>query len=366
MIYPLDKITKVSFPTVEQKQKFKSNPWKVAENDFPINSTTSEQLKFLLNYAILAPSSHNTQPWRFKIVDDTIELYTDKTRALPIADPNYRELIISCGAALFNLRIAIRHFGYRDIVEILPDYNSPDLLARISLGSKRIIKFEENFLFGAISKRCTNRNTFDDCQLPNLLISELEAAARSEGSWLQIITEVISHTDRQAVIDLIAEGDRLQMANPSFRQELARWIRNNRCDGIPAHAQGINQNLDAVAPLISLAVRTFDLGKSQSAKDCKLASQAPVLLLLSSNDDNPQAWLETGEALGHLLLRARIDDVWASFFNQPIQIPLLRSRLQELFPDNGYPQLLLRLGYAKATTPTPRRTVDKVLNEIGS
>ena len=341
------------------------DPRNISEDDFPANAKTSEKLKFLLNYAILAPSSHNTQPWSFKIVNDTIELYADKTRALPVADPDYRELIISCGAALFNLRIAIRHFGYGDIVDILPERDNINLLARICLGSKRVVKLEENFLFRAISKRTTNRNEFDNRQLPESLISELESATGNEGSWLQIMTEIIPKTNRKAVIDLIAEGDRLQMADPLFRQELAQWIHTNNSpthDGMPPHAYGMNHNLDAIAPLISWTIRSFDLGKSQSFKDCKLASQAPVLMLISSEDDNPQAWIETGEALAHLLLRARIDDVWASFFNQPIQVPYLRSRLQTLFPEHGYPQIMLRLGYAREIEGTPRRSVDEVVS----
>ena len=345
--------------------KLRFEPINIQEDDFPLDGKIEDQLKFLLNYAILAPSSHNTQPWSFKIVNDAIELYADKTRGLPIADPDYRELIISCGAALFNLRIAIRHFGHGDIVDILPEPNNPDLLARIQLGSKRIVKLEENFLFRAISKRRTNRKLFDDCQLPTSLVSELESATRAEGSWLQSMTQIIPDHIRQSIISLIAEGDRLQMADPSFREELAQWIHtdpNPSHDGIPPHAQGMNQNFDAIAPLISWAIRSFDLGESQSAKDCQLASRAPVLMLISSEEDNPQAWLETGEALAHLLLRARIDDVWASFFNQPIQIPQLRSRLQAIFPDCGYPQLLLRLGYAEETRPTPRRSANEVLN----
>ncbi len=85
------------------------------------------------------------------------------------------------------------------------------------------------------------------------------------------------------------------------------------------------------------------------------------MVLLSSKQDTFPDWLATGEALGHLLLRARVANVWASFFNQPIEIPELRSRLKTLFPENGYPQILMRLGYAKDTKPTPRRPVNEVI-----
>lgn len=365
MIYSQNKVSKVSNYTV-QKPKLAAR--KISENDFPFDGKTSEKLRFLLNYAVLAPSSHNTQPWSFAIVDDAIELYVDKSRALTVADPDYRELIISCGAALFNLRIAIRHFGYRDVVVVFPEQSHPNLLAKISLGSRRIVQLEENFLFRAILKRCTNRLPFDDCELPNSLISELECATDAECAGLQVSARVIPLNMRPDVIDLIDKGDRLQMADPLFRRELALWLnsKDSSHDGIPAHALGINRRFDVIAPVISFIMHSFDLGKSQSSKDRQLATQAPTLMLIGSQDDDDFGWLATGEALAHLLLRARIDDVAASFFNQPIQVPELRSHLQAMFPENGYPQILLRLGYAKDIQPTPRRTVDEVLNEVTS
>ncbi len=129
------------FPVVSpvltgQKFKVTLDPWQVKEDDFPAHGTTTEKLKFLLNYGVLAPSGHNTQPWSFKIVNDAIELYADRTRALPIADPDDRELTISCGTALFHLKIAISHFGYQEIVEVFPNSPQPDLLARIGIGNQ--------------------------------------------------------------------------------------------------------------------------------------------------------------------------------------------------------------------------------------
>jgi nitroreductase len=107
--------------------------WNISENQFPTEATKSEQLKFLLNYAIIAPSSHNTQPWLFKIVgDNIIELYADRTRALAVVDPDDRELTISCGAALSHLQIAIRHFGYVYKVKLFAGSINEDLLAQVS------------------------------------------------------------------------------------------------------------------------------------------------------------------------------------------------------------------------------------------
>lgn len=334
----------------EQQSQSAINPWQINEDDFPQEGTTVAKLEFLLKYAILAPSTHNTQPWRFRLVDDLVELYADKTRALPVVDPDHRELVISCGAALFHLRIAMRHFGYQDLVEILPESTDSQLLARIALGSRRIVKVEENFLFRAILKRYTNRRPFKQDRPSAALISELESATCAHGDWLQIITRKIPAASREAIINLIAHGDRLQMADPLFREELAQWIHTSNSsnhDRLTAQSQGFNDRFDPIVPLISFAIRAFDFGHLQAEYDRELSKNAPVLIMISSRGDTLQDWLATGEALAHLLLRARVDDVWASFFNQPIEIPQLRSRLQNLLPENGYPQILLRLGYGQ-------------------
>lgn len=92
--------------------------WYISDKLFPSEGTTTDRLKFFLNYGILAPSGHNTQPWLFKIVDDKIDLYSDRTRSLPVVDPDDRELTISCGAALYHIGLAMNHFGYIDKVEL--------------------------------------------------------------------------------------------------------------------------------------------------------------------------------------------------------------------------------------------------------
>ena len=87
-------------------------PYDVREQDFPGEKSFSDQLWFLLHYAVLAPSTHNTQPWRFAVLEsEGIALYADYSRRMPVIDPGNRELVISLGAALFNLRVAAAHFA---------------------------------------------------------------------------------------------------------------------------------------------------------------------------------------------------------------------------------------------------------------
>jgi len=151
------------------------------------------------------------------------------------------------------------------------------------------------------------------------------------------------------------------MANGHFRRELAAWIHPNRTashDGTPGFAFGLSSLASYLGPLV---VRTFDIGRGQAAKGRELATGSPVLVLLGTDGDTPADWLSAGQALARLLLRARVDDVWASFLNQPIELPDLRGRLGDSLGRKGFSQLLLRMGYGQDVKPTPRRTPGEVL-----
>ena len=135
------------------------SPWAITESAYPVDGTTSQQWEFLLRYAILAPSSHNTQPWLFRLRHSYVELHADRSRACPVVDPNDRELIMSCGCALFQLRCAMRHFGRLGNVEILPEHN-PNLLARVHWGSENESTPMQSRVFDAMTLRRTNRQPF--------------------------------------------------------------------------------------------------------------------------------------------------------------------------------------------------------------
>jgi nitroreductase len=158
------------------------NPWEVSSDDFPIDEGSEEKLWFILNYAVLAPSSHNTQPWHFRIHSHEVDLYADRTRALPASDPDDRELTMSCGSALFHLRVALRYFGYASRVEFFPEGNEPDLLARVHMGPKCETEAEDVLLFQAIPKRRTNRLAFPENPVPEEVLAVLEGAAQTEGA----------------------------------------------------------------------------------------------------------------------------------------------------------------------------------------
>lgn len=332
--------------------------WGVSEDEYPRLGTAADKLKFMLRYAVLAPSNHNTQPWMFRMHDHAVELYANRARSLHVTDPEDRQLLISCGCALFHLRVAVWHFGHLDLTHVLPTPGDPDLLARVSVGEEDAPTPQQEALFAAIPKRRTNRQLFRDDPLPEELQHELVKAAEREGAWLQFIKD---REPRNALADLIAEGDRLQWANQRFRLELAAWLHPSNSeagDGIPNSAQNAGDLLSVAGPIV---IRTFDLGEGQAAKNRDLAAYSPGLVVLGTEADGPAAWLAAGQALARVLLRARASEVWASFLNQPIEVAAFRPQVAALSGRGGWPQVILRLGYGPNVNPTPRRPVEEVL-----
>jgi nitroreductase len=320
---------------------------------------TARSLTALLDSAVLAPSGHNTQPWLFGVREDGIDLYADRTQGLAVVDPDDRELTISCGAALLNLRVALRHFGYRDdACELLPDPADPDLLARVRLVAGEPPSPEEEALFDAIPRRQTTRAAYADRAIPAEVERALVLAAAGDGAWLQLA----GHDERASIADLIAEGDRAQMHDKRFRRELASWVHPNRsraAHGMRGYGFGVGDVLSLAGPLV---IRTFDLGNGQAAKDRELVEHSPVLSVLGTDGDSPVEWLAAGQAMQRSLLFACSRGLTASYLNQPVEVPDLRLRLAEAIGRSGQrPQLVLRFGYGPDVRPAPRKSVVDVL-----
>jgi hypothetical protein len=325
---------------------------------FPESGSDGAKLAYLVRYAVRAPSNHNSQPWRFRLDSDTLCLFADRTRALPVVDADDRELLMSCGAALLHLRVAARHFGHAIDIDLLPDPEDHDLLARIDLHETAEPTYEEKLLFWATSHRHTNRNAFESRPLPEGLAETLARTAEADGAWLSLVD---GEEARLTLAELISEGDIRQLHDPSFRRELAAWVHPTRThanDGMPAYAHRVPALLSKLGPF---ALRTFDLGKGVAARDRRLLDASPALFVLGTGGDDEAARLRAGIALAHVLLRATQAELSASFLNQPIEVPNLRPRVTELAGQTGWAQAILRVGYGPEVQATPRRPLRDVL-----
>ena len=318
------------------------------------------QLRSLLGYAVLAPSSHNSQPWRFLVNGATISVCADRLRALPVVDPFDRELIISCGAALLNLRVALNHAGLAHTISTFPSEVDPDLLALVRVCDDGYSDASLGALFDAITDRVTTRAPFESSAVPEELQRDLIAAGVAEGADIACV-DSIAH--RARVAELVAEADRQQFADPRFRRELASWIDPRRhVDGMPAFAAGVPALLDFAAPVVTTAVRTFDLGNGLAALHHQLVGASPLIVCIATVRDDREAWLAAGQALERILLVATRAGYTASYLNQPIETAGLRAHLCHMLGLRGEPQLLLRIGRGPHTPHSPRRPLDEVIS----
>ncbi len=327
-----------------------TSPRTATDADFPAGASIGAQLEAMLNWAVLAPSVLNTQPWRFAVEDETALVLADRSRQLTHVDPEGRELAVSCGAALFTLRLAARHFGFESTVERTPEADRPDLLARLRLTGASAATDHEEALFRVIKHRYTSRRPFADRTLPAGLLRSLQQAAEAEGGRLTVVEDAGA---KAGIGALVARAIRHQGADRATADELHAWLRSNqdpRRDGVPDRVQA---GLDRVSYL-----RTESTRFARQAE--ALAAAAPALLVLSTPRDTPLAWVRAGEALQRVLLTAALYEVSASYLNQPIEVPPLRRDLATFIPD-GHPHVLFRVGFAADASGTHRRGVHDVL-----
>ena len=310
--------------------------------------------------AIMAPSSHNTQPWRFRIVDDALHLLIDPTRQLLAIDPDARQLVQSCGCALYNARVALRAMGYAGRVAThLVNHDLPVHVATLHLGEPHIVNDTDRTEMVAIGHRMTNRRSFLARPIPEAVIDELALAAASQGATL---VRLHPH-DKAALARLVDEADRRQLADPVYRDELARWLvpaTSLRRDGIPF----VEKEYGSSRPFaITRTLRSRHLGEWFGMLEEACIRSAPALVVLGTPRDDGASWLACGQALEAVLLHATTHGLSAAFDNQVLEVRELRARIAAIAPEVGAPQMILRLGFASEPVERAarRRPIDDVL-----
>jgi len=301
----------------------------------------------VLERACRAPSVHNTQPWRWEVRHDEVRLYADSTRRLEVADPDGRDLMISCGAALHHLQVAAAGLGWRARLIRFPDSSDHDLLAVASLRQSRV-SAEQTALLGAIESRRTDRRRFSSRPVTSERLRRLAAVG---SGWGAQVLPVESPGVRSELALLTRRAARIQDADDRYVRELTSWTGTYGRDGIPAQ---------------SLPAGYAERGRTMpDAPGEPEASQDGMLLVCTSSDD-AVARLRSGEALSAVWLTATLDNVAVVPLSRALEVGETRRELTSgVLGDLAYPQVLVRVGWpalrGDPLPPTPRRSLDETV-----
>jgi len=323
----------------------------------------AERADYLVEVAARAPSVHNTQPWRFTVTGQAIELYADAGRQL-MEDLAGREMIISCGAALFGLRLAIRSLGYQPEVDLFPDPCQRRLLARVRVGRPAPMTPDERAMLLAVPHRHTHRGAFEPGPLPGSLLEALRDDAEAEGASLTVVDGGPAYQRLAAILAAWSRWRDLYPASPAeirTRAETLRWTReagSQARDGVPAHAFPAAASRETGR----LPQRDFDLGRGWGFPPSG-GPPAPVTAVLVARGEDEESWLRVGQALQRILLRATTQWVFARLQTQPLQSASVRAQIHCSLTPAGIPQILLELGVVRTSRPTGRRPAGDVTIE---
>jgi nitroreductase len=324
----------------------------VSVNSRSIGGLTPAQVHDVLEATAAAPSLHNSQPWRLDCSSTLCELHADHGRDLPAADPHHREMLLACGAALLNLRLAIRALGVAANVRLMPDPSRPSLLAVIRPQGTIVATEVDKQLAAAVFRRHTNRRPFLDQPVPQSLWGALRQAARSEQAWLALVPPA-QQSQLRGLVDV---AHRTQLADPQFVEEWRKWTGRSAdsVDGVAVASSGIMPEQQDL-----WMRRDFSGGQGRLRVAGRDFESDPLVAVIGSFNDLPLAQLQAGQALQRVLLTATVEGLYASFLSQVVEVPQTRRQLRTLIGGGLWPQTVLRLGYGSPAPATRRRGISE-------
>jgi len=309
---------------------------------------SAEHIDVLLSAAVAAPSMHNTQPWRFEVEGNVVDVFLDGSRTLPAEDPTGRAMRIAAGAATFNLRCAAESLGYGTWLGLAPYPEEPDLLARIVVERAGTPNEELRELAAQIPHRHTERHPSDAEPVAQSTKIALMRAAYAEGAELTWLGDA----EVDGVLAMVLDTDLREIHDWRRRAERAHWVGGDRSgDGIPSTALGPRSS-SYPAAVRDMATRPADRMRAETAFETH-----PDLAVLSTEHDQPADQVAAGMALERVLLTATREGVTASFLNQPLEFDDLRRAVQRLTQQPGSADMIIRFGHGRPGAGTARRPI---------
>ena len=313
-----------------------------------------ETIHTVLALATRAPSVHNSQPWRWRVGSRSLQLYADTTRHLPTTDPDRRDLVLSCGASLHHCVVALAALGWQAKVHRFPNPDEPEHLAAIEVYRHPGTDLDIT-LAAAIPRRRTDRRHYSSWRVPAADITLMGARAARAGVMLRQVESLpkLQHVVAQAAFQHATDHD--------YLVELTTWSgRYASLAGVPA------RNTPQSDPTALIPARIFAGPALAQPREAEPADDNAVVLALGTKDDSRLSQLRAGEATSLVLLTATALGLASCPVTEPLEITETRDAVQlDVFGISGFPQMLLRVGWAPVNADplpsTPRRPLADVV-----
>jgi hypothetical protein len=320
------------------------------------SSDASAVLRELVRYATLAPSSHNTQCWKFRLAAQSISITPDYQRRCPIVDPDDHHLFVSLGCAAENLVQAAAAMGLRGDAVFNTGKNES---LEISLERATEVRTP---LFEAIPHRQSTRAEYDAKPLSNDELRLLETAGAGNGVRLLLLTEKQA---MENLLDFVVQGNTAQMRDAAFVRELKHWLRFNprqaarTGDGLFSGSSG---NPAAPSWIGSLMFDLFFTEKAENDKYARHVRSSAGIAVFVSDLEDKNHWIEVGRAFQRFALQATALGVRTALLNQPVEVASIRPQFaKSIGIASGRPDLIIRFGRGPEMPRSLRRPIDAVL-----
>ncbi len=358
--------------------------WQLSAQDFPATGTEEEKARFWLQYARLAPSAHNTQPWRVTISGSVVEVFRDPEHTLAVGDPTLRETFLGLGAFIENFIIAAEHWDYRVKVSDLAQTTEDNPIARLTVerltqpsptdsaesaelsksadssnsSDLSTIPMTTQALFEAITKRHTNRGPYQEQPIDKAIIDQIKTMALPETALFPITDQAA----RARIAQLVEKGTHIALSMNGMRQELAELVsseKDARTTGmtIESMVEKPSQNSSASSPSFAQDLKPADEAKRWQ----NYFTTAPLQVIVGTEYDGPEAWLLAGRVMERLLLVGAANGLAHCHSAAPVEIPTLAPLLRKEIDTSYRPQVLVRIGVAlkpELTRPSGRRDLE--------
>ncbi|MCS6774623.1 MAG: hypothetical protein NZ693_11000 [Thermoflexales bacterium] len=326
----------------------KVTPWAVKGQALPQDSPEA-QLTFLLRFAILAPSTYNTQPWKFRAAPPAIHVFADPDRRMISGDADLRELFTSVGCALENLLVAAEHFGFAHQTVLFPNPEDQWHVAAVDVHPNGQRSPHRAHLFDCIPARHTNHRRYNGRPIPEDVLDALRRVVVEPEVRLQMTADPVL---RRRADELLVEADAHQFADPTFRRELLQWV-----------TQGAFGSAWLLGKIGRLAARTLHLSAHAVAVESEPLMNASVFGVIATEASTRAAQVVAGQVYERIHLQATYLGLSMQPVNQLLQVPHVKEAFIRSFNLSPLsPQLAFRLGYAEPEAEhTPRRPLEACL-----